>query len=152
MENKQGINISTNIELITVDKNTRLIKEKSVFHNTLTYVGRKKVTELLMDGMSSVSFSKIAIGTDNTPADKSDTELGNFYSEANAVMSYVNDYIAKFSQEFSFTELVTIWEVGIFDSDGVMLNHGISDIGMLVNEDVPMIVNLFISVSEVEEE
>jgi hypothetical protein len=143
--------ISYNVDIMTIDKKTRKILSRKQASNLLTESGLEKITKLLMHGFTDASYSILAIGTDNTSANASDIELGSEYTRENAVMEYREDYMAAFTYEFSFTENVTIWEVGILDSYNNMLNHYVSDEGAVVSDSVTLSVEIVITVAPDED-
>ena len=141
--------IEYNVDMMTLDKRTRKVKDKSSIKNTIVNSGLEILAKLL-GGITTTSFSAIAIGTDNTTATSSDTALGSEYTRASADIAYEADYKAVFSYEFSFTESTTIYEVGIFDnavSGGNMLNHAI-DAGKAVDSDTSLTVDVTITCAE----
>lgn len=141
-----------NIELITSDHNTGKIKERTVVHNTIVNSGLERIAKLI-NGVSSSYFLAIAIGTDNTAVQNTDTELGTEVARATATtLTYESDYKAKFSKKFTFSsgESYTIREIGVFDSatasGSTMLNRAL-DAGKSVDSDTDLTVNVTITVS-----
>ncbi|MFA5217135.1 hypothetical protein [Sulfuricurvum sp.] len=147
MSNIERFKITHNVDMMTIDRRTHKIKMRKRFHNVLTTVGLRKMAELLMHEYTDAAFSIIAIGTNSTNASSADTELGTLYSDEVATMEYEETYNAVFSHEFSFTENVSIWETGIFDSHGNMLNHAISDEELEVDSETTLMVEIVINVA-----
>lgn len=147
MVNAGTFKISYNVDMIRIDNRTREVKSRRRFHNVLTAVGLRKLTELIMDGFTDASFSKIAIGLGSTTATSSDTALETENQSANAVMEYQDDYKAVFTYEFTFNETTAIWECGVFDVYGNMLNHGVDSQAQVCDQNTNLSVEIIFTVA-----
>ena len=141
-----------NIELIRINNITGEEIDRSEIKNTIVNTGLQRVVELL-NGVSSTYMRGIAIGTDNTAVDPTDTALGVEVARELATLTYEAGYKAKFAKLFTFTsgESYTITEVGVFDNEtsgGVMLNRAL-DAGKAVDVDTDLTVNVTITASDV---
>lgn len=142
--------LSWNIELITKDHWTGKIKERTIVSNTIVNTGLERVAKLI-NGVSTTPFIAIAIGTNDTAVDNTDTALGTEVDRAEAsTLTYEADYKTKFSHTFTFDsgESYTITEIGVFDnsvSGGVMLNRAL-DAGKSVDVDTDLTVNVTVTV------
>lgn len=101
-------------ELLVVvrDEDGRILsveKKKNVIVNT----GRAHVAKLL-GGIETAYFFYIQVGTGTAMPTESDTELQSFFSEKEALVSFVEPFSVQFSASFRFTEDVTISECGVF--------------------------------------
>jgi hypothetical protein len=101
-------------------------KSYTEFTNTAVNTGKAQTIGLAV-GISSSAFDYVAIGTDSTAPNVTDSALGaELYrsaSTASSVTTTVTDDTAQFSGSFAITGSATITEIGIFNSSsgGVML-------------------------------
>lgn len=141
--------IQDNVDILLIDRKTRKVKSRRTLKNLIVNSGLEVLAKLL-NGVTTASFSAIAIGTDNTTVNASDTTLGSETQRAEATLAYEASYKATFSHEFSFPSSMTIYELGIFNnnvSGGDMLNHAVEDAGIGVDEDTNLLVEVDITVS-----
>lgn len=146
MDKAGTFKIIGNVDLMTRNRRTGKVIEKKTIPNIICNAGLVVLAKLL-NGVTSQAFSAIAIGTDNTTANASDTTLGAEVQRATAEVSYEADYKALFSYEFTFVSSATIWEVGLFDAltEGNMLNHAIDSLGIGVDSDINLTVDITIT-------
>jgi len=147
---KAGIlKFTYNIELITTDIVTGEVKDRSEIKNLIVNTGLERMAKL-MNGISSTYFNCIAIGTDDTPVNGADTELGAEVDREVATLTYEGSYQAKFAKVFTFGSGIeyTIKEVGIFDnitaSGSIMFNRAL-DTGKIVDADTSLTINVTIT-------
>ncbi|HQJ88725.1 MAG TPA: hypothetical protein PLY91_09320 [Methanoregulaceae archaeon] len=74
----------------------------------------------LLNGVSTTPFIYIALGSSNTPEATNQTALGSELTTGGAARKvatcgYESGYKSVWSAAFSFTDTLTIYEVGIFD-------------------------------------
>lgn len=99
----------------TIENKTGKILADETIKNTIVNDGLNLVRDFLGD--NAVNAPKyIAIGTDDTAVQNTDTELGVETDRALASIDTGTDYEVEFSKTFSFTGAVTIKEAGLFDS------------------------------------
>lgn len=135
-----------NIELITSDHNTGEILDKSEIHNAIVDDGLEHIAKLI-NGVSAVPFVSIAIGTDDTEVQVTDSSLGAEVAKETATATYEASNKAKWSYKFVFGsgESYTITEVGVF-AGTVMLNRAL-DAGKEVDADTDITVNVVLTVA-----
>jgi hypothetical protein len=145
--------LKENWNIKTVEKLTGKILQEEEKCNLIVNDGLERVAKLL-NGVSSIYFRAIAIGTGTTSATNSDTELEIEYTRALATLSYEADYKAKFTKTFSFGSGVSedITEAGIFDSDtvsGSIMLARTTFTSKSVSPDVDLIVTATITIARV---
>lgn len=140
------VNFEYNIELIASDHNTGEILDKSEIHNAIVDDGLEHIAKLI-NGVSAVPFVSIAIGTDDTAVQVTDSALGAEVAKETATATYEASNKAKWSYKFVFGsgEDYTITEVGVF-AGTVMLNRAL-DAGKVVDADTDLTVNVVLTVS-----
>jgi len=112
--------ISYNAVIESIDKYTGKVIKRVKVHNTIVNNGLERIAKLL-GKISSTGFDYLAVGTDDTAVQNTDTALGTEVVREQAVVSYEADYKCKFVKVFSVGSGVSysIKEVGIFDQAGV---------------------------------
>lgn len=113
-EAKTGIAYNAVIE--SIDKHTGKVIKRVVVHNTIVNNGLERIAKLL-GKLSSTGFDYLAIGTDATVVQGTDTVLGVEVIREQATVSYEVGYKCKFVKIFSVGSGIShaVKEVGIFD-------------------------------------
>ena len=136
-----------------VDNETGEILSIDEIKNTIIDDGLERLARLI-NGNNTTYFRAIAIGTDNTAVQDTDTALGSEYDRELATLTYVADNKAKFTYTFTFASGVseTIYEAGIFDSTtftgSTMLARVVTS-AKTINSDISLIVEAEITVARV---
>ena len=114
------LKISYNAVIEDIDKYTGKVLKRVEVHNTIVNNGLERIAKLL-GKISSVGFDYLAVGTDATAVQVTDTELGVEVVREQAVVTYEAGYKTKFVKVFSVGSGVShsIKEVGIFDQAGI---------------------------------
>ena len=132
-------------EISTVDLRTNKVIDKEVKENMIVNTGLERIAKLL-NGVNTTYFDFIAIGSDNTAVQETDTALGAEVDRKQATTAYETDYKATLEALFLFDAPNVIREAGGFSSDNVMLNRVIfSDKN--VDENTGLYVKFTITVS-----
>lgn len=126
---KEGLKLKGIWTLKTVDKKTGKILQKETVKNTIVDGGITRIRDLMFN-QGGNSFVAIAVGTDNTASQTSDTTLGTeVVRSVSATYSEPNSYTGRLSYQFSFGGSYSIVEGGLFDSETIsgstMLNRSI---------------------------
>ena len=113
---------------LTIKENGQ-IKETIHIKNRITNTALDAIVNILDNIDPNLDIKFLAIGTDNTPLDDNDTQLGNEIFRTQFLTSD-NDAIGQFTTTFAILdgEAVATWqEIGIFCSDSATtsLNTGI---------------------------
>lgn len=114
-------------EIKTVNKLTGEILQIETVKNIIVNSGLERMARMCI-GDNTTYFRAIAVGTDATGAQATDTELGTEVARSvSATLSYEASYKAKLTYTFSFGGSYSIVEAGCFDSEtvsgSVMLNR-----------------------------
>lgn len=111
---------------VTIRDKDGNIKKRINVHNQLTTAGQEIYAKLLANTLTPSSntmhIAHFELGTDNTPADKSDTALGAsvWSKQATALRRSGTDVLSSCSVGSDELDGVTIQEVGVFLQDGTM--------------------------------
>lgn len=147
MEKKEKIGVKGVWEITTFDVNTGEIKEKEIKENMIVNTGLERLAKLL-NGVSTVYFDYIAIGSGNTTPAETDTALESELSRLQATTSYEADYKSVLERTFLFDTAQVVREAGTFTNDDVMLNRVVfSDKN--VDENTGINIKFWITVSRV---
>lgn len=117
-KNPKNVGIAFNVILESIDKKTGRVIKRIETHNMIVNTGLERIAKLL-GGVDAVGdFSHIAVGTDDTAVQNTDTTLGTEVERESATISYEANYKCKFQKVFSVGTGVShaVKEVGIFDS------------------------------------
>lgn len=147
MERKEGLGVKGIWEISTFDVKTGRIKEKEVKENMIVNTGLERLAKLL-NGISTVYFDYIAIGSGNTDPAETDTALESELSRLQADTSYESDYKSVLEKTFLFTSAQVIREAGCFSSDDIMLNR-VTFSDKNVDENTGLHIKFWITVSRV---
>lgn len=147
MERKEGLGVKGIWEISTFDVKTGRIKEKEVKENMIVNTGLERLAKLL-NGVSTVYFDYIAIGSGNTDPAETDTTLESELSRLQADTSYESDYKSVLEKTFLFTSAQVIREAGCFSSDDIMLNR-VTFSDKNVDENTGLHIKFWITVSRV---
>jgi len=112
--------ISYNAVIESINKYTGKVIKRVTVHNTIVNNGLERIAKLL-GKISSTGFDYLAVGTDATAVQNTDTELGTEVIREQAVVTYEAGYKCKYVKVFSVGSGVdhAVKEVGIFDQAGV---------------------------------
>lgn len=112
---KTGISYNAVIE--SIDKCTGKVIKRVTVHNTIVNNGLERIAKLL-GKLSTTGFDYLAVGTDATLVQNTDTSLGVEVEREQAAVSYEAGYKTKYVKIFSVGSGTNyaIKEVGIFDS------------------------------------
>jgi hypothetical protein len=123
--------------------------DSETIKNVIVADGLERVARLI-GGISTTPFSHIAVGTDDTAALVTDTELNVEVSRSEANTSYEADYKAIFDKIISFGEEFTLNEAGLFDSGtasgSTMLNRVVFA-DKVVSDVIDLYIKITITVS-----
>ena len=124
---KKLIKLTYNAVIKEIDNSTRVKLSDEEIHNTILNEGKNIVRDLIGGLNSQGAFTHIAIGTDGTASNATDTDLGAEVTRATATVTAPGDYQVKFEKVFTFGsgESYSIQEAGLFDgeSGSDMLNR-----------------------------
>lgn len=129
-------------------KDGTVIDEEHI-DNLVVNVGKERVAKLINE-VSSTGFTAIAVGTDNTAPQASDTALVAEDQRATATTAYEASYKATLEKTFSFGSSKTIKEAGVFDSavaSGSTMFDRFTFSDKNVDTDVDLYVKITITVS-----
>ena len=146
--------IIENWKFIVVDRVTREVLEETEICNTVVNNGLNHVRNW-MAGDSIDYPIAIAIGTDNTAVQNTDTALGTEVTRASATISKPENYKVRYTKTFEFGsgESYTIYEAGLFDntvqSGSIMIARVIEAGGKAVDATVDLIVTCDITIARV---
>jgi len=98
-----------------IDRKTGRVLDSETVENTVVNTGKERVAKLL-NGESTDVFKYIAIGTDATAVQVTDTALIAENTRALGTTGYVADYKATVTKTFEFLSAYSIVEAGLFDS------------------------------------
>ena len=124
------------------DKNNNIIDTIEI-NNLIVNTGKERVAGLI-NGVSTLFFKAIAIGTDSTSPSGSNTALLAEVKRELATLTYVAPNQAVFEHTFTFTSTYSICEAGILDNEvsgGVLLNRLIFSA-----RSVSSLINLYIKI------
>lgn len=119
--------------------------------NTVVNVGLNHIRNW-MAGDAVNEPVALAIGTDNTAVQITDTALGSEFDRELAVVTKPTDYVVKYAKTFTFGVSETIYEAGLFDSDtftGSIMIARVVDAGAVVSSIIDLIVEAEITISRV---
>lgn len=110
------IGFSWNVIIESIDKYTGKVIKREKICNTIVNTGKERIAKLL-GKLSAAGFDYLALGTDATAVQVTDTSLGTEVEREQATVEYVADYKCKFTKVFSVGSGVSysIKEVGVFD-------------------------------------
>ena len=116
-ESKKTLDITFNAVIESIDKATGKVIKRVEIHNTIVNDGLERIAKLL-GKLSTTGFEYIAVGTDATAVQNTDSSLGTEVERELATVSYVASYKCKFLKVFSVGSGVShaVKEIGIFDS------------------------------------
>ena len=122
---KMKIKSYVNVYWKLLDMNKNVTQEGSV-HNTVVDDGLEQL-EKLANGVSADYFDDIAIGTDNTAVQTTDSALGSQLDKQLATLTHTSNK-AQWVYTFSFASGVseTVQEVGVFNGASVMMNRALT--------------------------
>lgn len=132
-----------------LDKDGKII-DKETKKNTIVNLGLNLVRDFLGDvGVNAPKY--IALGTDGTAVDPTDTSLNAEVDRQLATIDNGTDYEVTFSKTFTFGSSMTIKEAGLFDnavaSGSTMFNRVTTS--KAVSTTVNLIVECTITISRV---
>jgi hypothetical protein len=131
------------------DNKTGKVLDSEVIKNTVVNTGKERVAKLL-NGESSTEFKYIAIGTDSTAVQTSDTALISENTRALGATGYEADYKATVEKTFTFGSAYTITEAGLFDSasaSGSVMFDRFTFTGKEVDGDTDLYVKITVTIS-----
>jgi hypothetical protein len=114
---EKGLEIKVNAIIESFNIYTGKITKVSKVHNLVVNTGLDRVADLIAD-ISNTGFGFMAIGTDNTAVQATDTELGTEIKRLSVTPSDTGTGIILYDKTFTFSsgESYTIVEAGLFDS------------------------------------
>jgi len=117
MKNKNFIQLTGKVEIISKDLKTGKIIDKQLLKNLIVNSGKERVTKLL-GGVASDYFNAIALGEGASTSIATMTELESEVVREAVAGAYEADYKIVFQKEFTVGtgESYNITEAGIFDS------------------------------------
>ncbi len=117
---------NVNVYWEVADVYTGQILEKGSVHNTIVDDGLEEL-EKLAGKVSVDGFDDIAIGTDSTAVQTSDSALGAEFDRQEAVNTHTGGKM-QWAYTFTFTSSVdeTIEEIGVFNGASVMMNRALT--------------------------
>ncbi|MGD2071902.1 MAG: hypothetical protein PVG65_00225 [Candidatus Thorarchaeota archaeon] len=116
MKKSGTFNVKWNWKFTLKDDEGNIISESELC-NTIVNNGLTKARNLFFGDAVNVPVA-LAIGTDNTAVQNSDTALGTEYTRATAVKTKSGDYAIEYTYDFTFGSGVsmTVYEAGLFDN------------------------------------
>lgn len=121
---KESIKRKVNVFLTVREADTGKVLETRSIHNIVVDTGLERLARLA-NGVDTIYFQDIAIGTGVTAETAGDIALETEFTRQLATLTYEAGYISKFETTFSFASGVSeaITEIGVFDSGSVMMNR-----------------------------
>ena len=115
---KKMVTLKYNLEIKEIDKFTGKVKKSEVHHNLVVNVGLQHVADLIGGLGGATPFTHIALGTDPTAANASDTGLNAEVERAAATISSPAANQVRFEKIFSVGSGVShnIREIVVSDS------------------------------------
>lgn len=149
---KNQLRFDYNVIIKRINNKTGQILDEEKIHNTIVNNGLNLVRDFLGDVAPDVP-KYIAIGTDNTAVQNTDTALGTEYTRSVASgIDVATDYQVEFTKIFTFGSGVseTIVEAGLFDnataSGSTMLNRFVFS-GKAVDSDTDLSVTITLTIA-----
>lgn len=125
---KKHLNLNVNFTIQSIDSSTGKVTKEEKIHNQVVNDGLDRVADLI-GGLSSTAFEYVAIGTDNTSENATDTELGTEYTRENVTPTDEGTGILEYDHTFTVGTGVSeeIVEAGLVDnasiSSGTLFNR-----------------------------
>lgn len=143
--------IKVNAIIQSINKWTGEIVKETKVHNKIVNNGLDRVADLIGD-ISNTGFGYMAIGTDNTAVQATDTSLGTEVKRSSVTPTDEGTGIIEYDHTFTFSsgESYTITEYGLFDSltpsGSTMLNR-LTDSGHAVDVDNDLRIVITITIT-----
>ncbi|KKM05413.1 hypothetical protein LCGC14_1754380 [marine sediment metagenome] len=108
----EKLKLKINAIIQSIDPNTGEVTKETKIHNLVVNTG---LEELVDNGLANIDY--VAIGTDNTGVQATDTELGVEITRSSVTPSNEGTGIRLFDKTFTFSsgESYTIVEAGLFE-------------------------------------
>jgi len=122
------------------------IEKEGSTHNTVVDDGLEQL-EKLANGVSADYFDDIAIGTDATAVQTTDSALVAEFDTQAATRTFTSDK-AQWVYTFSFASGVseTVQEVGVFNGASVMMNRGLTG-GLAVDSTKTLAITITLNIT-----